>query len=85
DEPRWLAAQQAGLARVRRFYTKKQMTDQYRVLYERLTAAPTRADGASGNAAAARGGCPMHHGAPADAAGAAAPGGSARIQPQEVR
>ncbi len=42
DEPRWLAAQQAGLARVRRFYTKKQMIDQYRVLYERLTAAPTR-------------------------------------------
>ncbi|MDR6490849.1 glycosyltransferase involved in cell wall biosynthesis [Paraburkholderia terricola] len=76
DEPRWLAAQQAGLARVRRFYTKKQMIDQYRVLYERLTAAPTRADRASGLAAAARGGCPMHHGAP---------DGGARLQPQEVR
>ncbi|MGE8510232.1 MAG: GT4 family glycosyltransferase PelF, partial [Paraburkholderia terricola] len=76
DEPRWLAAQQAGLARVRRFYTKKQMIDQYRVLYERLTAAPTRADRASGQAAAARGGCPMHHGAP---------DGGARLQPQEVR
>jgi glycosyltransferase involved in cell wall biosynthesis len=72
DEPRWLAAQQAGLARVRRFYTKKQMIDQYRVLYECLTAAPTRDGRESGNAAAARGGCPMHH-------------GDARIQPQEVR
>ena len=92
DEARWLAAQQAGLARVRRFYTKKQMTDQYRVLYERLTAAPTR-DGGEGdggaNAAAARGGCPMHRGALADAgqaaADAAAPNGSARIPHKEVR
>ncbi|MDR7008735.1 GT4 family glycosyltransferase PelF [Paraburkholderia strydomiana] len=72
DEPRWLAAQQAGLARVRRFYTKKQMIDQYRVLYERLTAAPTRDGRESGNAAAARGGCPMHH-------------GNAQTQPREVR
>ncbi|OWJ59646.1 GT4 family glycosyltransferase PelF [Paraburkholderia caledonica] len=72
DEPRWLAAQQAGLARVQRFYTKKQMIDQYRVLYERLTAAPTRDGRESGNAAAARGGCPMHH-------------GNAQTQPQEVR
>ncbi|CAH2899713.1 MAG: Pellicle/biofilm biosynthesis protein PelF, CAZy glycosyltransferase family 4 [uncultured Paraburkholderia sp.] len=72
DEPRWLAAQQAGLARVRRFYTKKQMIDQYRVLYERLTTAPTRDGRESGNAAAARGGCPMHH-------------DSAQTQPREVR
>ncbi|MEZ2309370.1 GT4 family glycosyltransferase PelF [Paraburkholderia sp. RCC_158] len=62
DEPRWLAAQQAGIARVRRFYTKKQMIEQYRVLYQRLTAAPTRAGDADGQAAA-RGGCPVHHGA----------------------
>ncbi|MET3244328.1 glycosyltransferase involved in cell wall biosynthesis [Burkholderia sp. OAS925] len=62
DEPRWLAAQQAGIARVRRFYTKKQMIEQYRVLYQRLTAAPTRAGDADGRAAA-RGGCPVHHGA----------------------
>jgi hypothetical protein len=48
------------------------MIDQYRVLYECLTAAPTRDGRESGNAAAARGGCPMHH-------------GDARIQPQEVR
>lgn len=72
DEPRWLAAQQAGLARVRRFYTKKQMIDQYGVLYERLTAAPTRDGRERGNAAAAHGGCPMHH-------------GNAQTQPQEVR
>ncbi|CAD6522868.1 D-inositol-3-phosphate glycosyltransferase [Paraburkholderia kirstenboschensis] len=89
DEPRWLAAQQAGLARVRRFYTKKQMIDQYRVLYERLTAAPTRDGRESGNSAAARGGCPMHHGAPAGAGhatkDAVAPDGNARTQPQEVR
>ncbi|CAB3719321.1 GT4 family glycosyltransferase PelF [Paraburkholderia rhynchosiae] len=90
DEPRWLAAQQAGLARVRRFYMKKHMVDEYRVLYERLTAAPTR-DGreSGGGAADARGGCPMHHGALAGArhetADAAAPNGSPRIQPQEVR
>ncbi|WP_051377408.1 GT4 family glycosyltransferase PelF [Paraburkholderia dilworthii] len=89
DEPRWLAAQQAGLARVRRFYTKKQMTDQYRVLYERLTAAPTRDGSEGGKAAAARGGCPVHHGALAGAgqapADAAAPNGSARIPHKEVR
>ncbi|MGY6156267.1 GT4 family glycosyltransferase PelF [Paraburkholderia graminis] len=62
DEPRWLAAQQAGIARVRRFYTKKQMIEQYRVLYQRLTAAPARTGDADGQAAA-RGGCPVHHGA----------------------
>ena len=62
DEPRWLAAQQAGIARVRRFYTKKQMIEQYRVLYQRLTAAPARTGDADGQAAA-RGGCPVHRGA----------------------
>ncbi|CAG9226784.1 Glycosyl transferase group 1 [Paraburkholderia sabiae] len=59
DEPRWLAAQEAGLQRVRRFYTKAQMTDQYRVLYERLMAAPSRAKAADGKQG---GGCPMHAG-----------------------
>jgi glycosyltransferase involved in cell wall biosynthesis len=58
DGPRWLAAQKAGLARAQRFYTEKQMIDQYRVLYQRLMAAPSRAKGAE----AARGGCPMHAG-----------------------
>jgi glycosyltransferase involved in cell wall biosynthesis len=59
DEPRWLAAQQAGLQRVRRFYTKAQMIDQYRVLYQRLMAAPVRDAAAEGKQA---GGCPMHAG-----------------------
>jgi glycosyltransferase involved in cell wall biosynthesis len=59
DEPRWLAAQGAGLQRVRRFYTKAQMTDQYRVLYERLMAAPSRAKADDGKQG---GGCPMHAG-----------------------
>ena len=36
----------------------RQMIDQYRVLYQRLMAAPSRAKGAE----AARGGCPMHAG-----------------------
>jgi glycosyltransferase involved in cell wall biosynthesis len=81
DEPRWRAAQQAGLARVRRFYTKVQMIDRYRALYERLAAAPTRVDGARGKGghngtdrAGDRGGCPVHaHGSePANRSVAAA-------------
>ncbi|HEY3599433.1 MAG TPA: glycosyl transferase family 1, partial [Paraburkholderia sp.] len=76
DEPRWLAAQQAGLARVRRFYTKAQMIDQYRVLYERLAAAPDRTDRKGGAA-----GCPMHLDAPATASGAQ----HAQSQSQENR
>ncbi|WP_168793297.1 GT4 family glycosyltransferase PelF [Paraburkholderia aromaticivorans] len=59
DETRWQAAQQAGLARVRRYYTKKQMIDRYRTLYERLAALPDRERNATA-ADAAR--CPMHHG-----------------------
>ncbi|MEM5344762.1 GT4 family glycosyltransferase PelF [Paraburkholderia azotifigens] len=59
DEPRWLAAQEAGLQRVRRFYTKAQMTDQYRALYQRLMAAPSRVKAAKGKQG---GGCPMHEG-----------------------
>jgi glycosyltransferase involved in cell wall biosynthesis len=63
DPPRWRAAQAAGLARVRRFYTKAQMIDQYRALYERLAAAPTRtARGGSGEAGSGIG-CPVHAGA----------------------
>ncbi|WP_109481792.1 GT4 family glycosyltransferase PelF [Paraburkholderia sp. C35] len=73
DEPRWLAAQQAGLQRVRRFYTKAMMIDQYRVLYERLMAAPSRVKPAQGGQG---GGCPMH-------AGRAAAAGAA--QTEEVR
>jgi polysaccharide biosynthesis protein PelF len=67
DEPRWLAAQKAGLERVRRFYTKAMMIDQYRSLYERLMSAPTRDQSATRDAAA-KGGCPMHAGRAAGAA-----------------
>jgi len=58
DDDRWRAAQQAGLARVRRYYTKKQMIDRYRTLYERLSALPDRARDAMASALAAQ--CPMH-------------------------
>jgi glycosyltransferase involved in cell wall biosynthesis len=62
DDTRWLAAQQAGLARVRRYYTRAQMVERYRILYERLAAAPDRARGSHG-AAEQVGKCPVPHGA----------------------
>ena len=40
DERNWHAAQQAGIARVERYYTQDQMFDAYRGLYGRLTAMP---------------------------------------------
>ncbi len=58
DDARWRAAQQAGLARVRRYYTKAQMTDRYAALYTQLAVAPD----ARPVAGAARG-CPVPHGA----------------------
>jgi glycosyltransferase involved in cell wall biosynthesis len=64
DDARWQAAQQAGLARVRRYYTKAQMTDSYRALYDQLAAAPDVARGKRGGAA---GGCPVNHAVPAGA------------------
>ncbi|WP_090685916.1 GT4 family glycosyltransferase PelF [Paraburkholderia phenazinium] len=63
DDERWLAAQAAGLARVRRYYTKAQMTGSYRTLYDQLAAAPDVRRGARNPAS---GGCPVQHGAPAD-------------------
>jgi polysaccharide biosynthesis protein PelF len=57
DEARWKEAQQAGLARVRRYYTKKQMVDRYRMLYERLSALPDRA---RNDRTAGAKQCPMH-------------------------
>ncbi len=63
DDARWRAAQQAGLERVRRFYAKETMIEQYRGLYERLSAAPDRTPAARGGSDApiARG-CPVHAG-----------------------
>jgi glycosyltransferase involved in cell wall biosynthesis len=80
DETRWQAAQQAGLARVRRYYTKKQMIDRYRTLYERLAAMPDR--DRNGTAAdAAR--CPMHHGTQSKAEPRVQP--AQPVQSQETR
>ncbi|MGF6242643.1 MULTISPECIES: GT4 family glycosyltransferase PelF [Paraburkholderia] len=61
DDARWQSAQQAGLARVRRYYTKAQMTGSYRTLYDQLAATP---DVERRKHGAAAGGCPVHHGAP---------------------
>ena len=80
DETRWQAAQQAGLARVRRYYTKKQMIDRYRALYERLAAMPDRERNYSA-ADAAR--CPMHHGTQSKAEPHASP--AQPVQSQETR
>lgn len=60
DDARWQTAQQAGLARVRRYYTKAQMTDSYRTLYDQLAAA---ADVQPRARSAAAGVCPVDHGA----------------------
>ncbi|ASV99806.1 GT4 family glycosyltransferase PelF [Paraburkholderia aromaticivorans] len=79
DETRWHAAQQAGLARVRRYYTKKQMIDRYRTLYERLAAKPDRER--DGTAGAAR--CPMNHGSQSGAQPRVQPAQS--VQSQETR
>ena len=82
DLPRWRAAQTAGLERVRRFYTKAQMIDQYRELYDRLAAAPTRtARGNGANSAAGAMGCPVH----ACARGAAATAGASGAQPSQAQ
>jgi polysaccharide biosynthesis protein PelF len=64
DPLRWRSAQAAGIARVRRFYTKARMIGQYRELYERLAAMPTRpARGGASDAAGGGIGCPVHRGA----------------------
>jgi glycosyltransferase involved in cell wall biosynthesis len=64
DDVRWQAAQQAGLARVRRYYTRAQMIDRYRILYEKLAAAP---DSQGADQAGAR--CPVPHAARATQTG----------------
>lgn len=60
DDAAWDAAQQAGLTRVRRYYTKAQMVGRYRALYERLSAAPDMNRFARGDSPAR---CPVAHGA----------------------
>jgi hypothetical protein len=72
DDARWQAAQQAGLARVRRYYTKAQMTDSYQALYDQLAAAPDAQKRKRGGAGGAGGVCPVNHGAPTGAPAAQA-------------
>jgi polysaccharide biosynthesis protein PelF len=48
DDARWRDAQQAGLARVRRFYTKAMMIERYRSIYERLSGMAERPPGERG-------------------------------------
>ncbi len=59
DDATWDAAQQAGLTRVRRYYTKAQMVGRYRDLYDRLSAAPDSNRFARGDSPAR---CPVDHG-----------------------
>jgi len=63
DDAAWDAAQQAGLTRVRRYYTKAQMIGRYRALYDRLSAAPDANQFAEdGIAATSPARCPVNHG-----------------------
>ena len=64
DDARWLEAQRAGLERVSRYYTKEQMIERYRALYEKLMRAPTRAEdarGMAGNNSNGAAKCPVDH------------------------
>jgi polysaccharide biosynthesis protein PelF len=56
-EARWNAAQAAGLARVRRYYTKEQMVERYRALYEKLM----RISNGSGASRPSGARCPVDH------------------------
>ncbi|MBW0446153.1 DUF3492 domain-containing protein [bacterium M00.F.Ca.ET.228.01.1.1] len=58
DTTRWQAAQKSGLARVRRYYTRAQMIERYRTLYERLAATPDRQGSAFSSGAM---NCPIGH------------------------
>jgi glycosyltransferase involved in cell wall biosynthesis len=44
DDANWYAAQQAGIARVERYYTQEQMVGAYRELFARLTTQPDLVD-----------------------------------------
>jgi len=79
DTARWDVAQRAGLARAQRYYTRPQMVERYRSIYERAAAqpdaAPREARGGGGGAL----GCPMHAanaGASANTGTSTAPSGA---------
>jgi len=58
DAPRWEAAQRAGLERAMRYYTRPQMVERYRGIYQRAASLPD----ATPRDAAGGGICPMHGG-----------------------
>ncbi|QGZ63111.1 GT4 family glycosyltransferase PelF [Paraburkholderia acidisoli] len=58
----WRAAQQAGIARVERYYTQEQMIGSYRTLYQRLTDLPDLADTGASGAPGAHGDSQRHSG-----------------------
>ncbi|HVW48802.1 MAG TPA: GT4 family glycosyltransferase PelF [Trinickia sp.] len=60
DTARWDAAQRAGLARAQRYYTRPQMIDRYRGIYERAAAQPDAAPRESRGGDGGAPGCPMH-------------------------
>ncbi|KAA0088986.1 DUF3492 domain-containing protein [Paraburkholderia sp. T12-10] len=73
DAARWDTAQRAGLARAQRYYTRPQMIERYRGIYQRAAAQPDDAPRESherGNGAL---GCPMHA---ANAGACTAPSGA---------
>lgn len=81
DTARWDVAQRAGLARAQRYYTRPQMVERYRSIYERAAAqpdaAPREARGGGGGGGAL--GCPMHAanaGASANTGTSTAPSGA---------
>lgn len=75
DAARWDAAQRAGLARAQRYYTRPQMIDRYRGIYERAAAQPDAAPRESRGGDGGALGCPMHA-ANAGAKASAAPSGA---------
>ena len=60
DTARWDAAQRAGLARAQRYYTRPQMVERYRGIYDRAAAQPDAAPRDSHGAGGGALGCPMH-------------------------
>jgi len=79
DTARWDVAQRAGLARAQRYYTRPQMVERYRGIYERAAAQPDAAPRESRGGGGGALGCPMHAantGASANTGTSTAPSGA---------
>ena len=79
DTARWDVAQRAGLARAQRYYTRPQMVERYRSIYERAAAQPDAAPRESRGGGGGALGCPMHAanaGASANTGTSTAPSGA---------